>query len=128
MDSIIKIGSLGIVGVLLAIQFKTTKPEFGIYIGFAISIYIFSFCVGQFEAVSSQILVMKKYLEGMDGYLGILLKAVGITYVCEFAAGVCKDGGFASLAGQIEIVGKLAVMFAGLPILFAVIEQIEAFM
>ncbi|MDE5802672.1 MAG: stage III sporulation AC/AD family protein, partial [Lachnospiraceae bacterium] len=63
-----------------------------------------------------------------EGYLGTLLKIVGITYICEFSAGICKDAGFAAVAGQIEVLGKLAVMFAGLPVLFAVLEQIQSFL
>lgn len=71
--------------------------------------------------------VLQKYMAGQEGYLGTLLKIVGITYICEFSAGICKDAGFTSVAGQIEVLGKLTVMFAGLPILLAVIEQIQGF-
>ena len=56
--------------------------------------------------------------------LGILMKVVGITYLCEFSVGMCKDAGFTAVADQIEILGKLSVLFAGLPILLAVIRQI----
>ena len=38
------------------------------------------------------------------------------------------DAGYHAVAGQIEVLGKLTVMFAGLPILFAVIEQIQSFL
>ncbi len=55
------------------------------------------------------------------------MKVIGITYICEFASGICKDAGYGSVAGQIEILGKLSVIFAGLPILFAVMEQIRNF-
>ena len=61
------------------------------------------------------------------GYLATLMKVIGITYICEFASGICKDAGYGSVAGQIEILGKLSVIFAGLPILFAVMEQIRNF-
>lgn len=64
------------------------------------------------------------YLGETQGYLGILMKVVGITYLCEFSAGMCKDAGFTAVADQIEILGKLSVLFAGLPILLAVIRQI----
>ena len=57
-----------------------------------------------------------------------MLKVIGITYVCEFSSGVCRDAGYQAVAGQIEVLGKLTVMFAGLPILFAVIEQIHGFL
>ena len=73
----------------------------------------------------SQISFVKNYLGDAQGYLSILLKVIGITYICEFSAGICKDAGFHSVADQIEILGKLSVLFAGLPILFAVIEQIQ---
>ncbi len=128
MAEILRIGALGILGVMLAVQFKSQKPEYGIYIGFALSILIFSFVMGQVEAVISQFELIRRYLGEEEKYLSVLFKVVGITYICEFCAGVCKDSGFGSIAGQIEILGKLTVMFAGLPILFAVIEQIQLFM
>ena len=71
---------------------------------------------------------IRDYLGGAESYLSILLRVIGITYICEFSAGICKDAGYQSVAGQIEILGKLAVMFAGLPILFTVIEQIQSFL
>ena len=66
----------------------------------------------------------QQYLGDAKGYLGILMKVVGITYLCEFSAGICKDAGFAAVSDQIEILGKLSVLFAGLPILLTVIRQI----
>lgn len=128
MGEIIKVGMLGIVGVLLAIQFKSLKTEYSMYIGFAIGILIFGYVLRQVEAVMGQIAFIRKYLGDAQGYLAILLKVVGITYICEFSAGICKDAGFHAIADQIEILGKLSVMFAGLPILFAVIEQIQGVM
>lgn len=128
MAEIIKVGMLGIVGVLIAVQFKAQKPEYGIYIGFVIGILIFSYALREFGAVLSQFELIKKYLGTGEGYLTILLKVIGITYICEFSSGICKDAGYGSVADQIEVLGKLSVMFAGLPILFAVIEQIQSFM
>ncbi len=128
MQELVKIAFLGVAGVLLAVQFKGQKPEYGIYIGLAISILIFGYAMGQVEAVVSQFGKLRSYLGGSESYLAILLKVIGITYICEFSAGICKDAGYQSVAGQIEVLGKLSVMFAGLPILFAVIDQIQNFL
>lgn len=128
MTELVKIVFLGIAGVLLAVQFKAGKPEYGLYIGMAVSIIIFSFVLRQVAAVTVQFGRLKGFLNGAEGYLSILLKVIGITYICEFGAGVCKDAGYNSVAGQIEVLGKLTVMFAGLPVLFAVIEQIQSFL
>lgn len=126
MSEIIKVGMLGIVGVLLAVQFKANKPEYGMYIGFAISIVIFCYGLGQIQAVLEQFDTIRGVLGDSKEYLTVLLRVIGVTYICEFSAGICKDAGYGSMAEQIEIFGKLSVMFAGIPILFAVIEQIQS--
>ena len=82
----------------------------------------------QAALAAAQFSKIRAYLNGAEGYLAILLKVIGITYMCEFSAGICRDAGHQSVAGQIEVLGKLTVMFAGLPILFAVIEQIQSFL
>ncbi|MBD5497320.1 MAG: stage III sporulation protein AD [Lachnospiraceae bacterium] len=125
---IIKIGLLGIIGVLLAGWFKGSKPEYTLYIGVGAAVLIFAYAVRFFYSLIARLLDLQAYMEGGEGYLGTLLKIVGITYICEFSAGICKDAGFAAVAGQIEVLGKLAVMFAGLPVLLAVLEQIQSFL
>lgn len=127
MPEIVKIGMLGIIGVLLAVQFKSTKPEYALYIGLGAAVMVFYYVVKSMYALSNQIASLQKYMAEGGSYMGTLLKIVGITYICEFSAGICKDAGYGSIAAQIEILGKLTIMFAGLPILLAVIEQIQNF-
>lgn len=128
MGEMVRVGFLGIAGVLLAVQFKSHKPEYAVYIGLGLGVLIFAYAIRQVEAVIGQLDRIKGYLGGAESYLSILLRVIGITYICEFSAGICKDAGYQSVAGQLEILGKLAIMFAGLPVLFAVIEQIQNFM
>ena len=127
MAEMIKISVFGILGVLLAVQFRANKPEYATYIGIAIGVVIFSYLVSQFRAVLGALELMKQYISGSEEYLSVLLKVVSITYICEFGAGVCKDAGYGAVAEQIEVMGKLSVMFAGLPILLAVVEQLQSF-
>ncbi len=128
MTELVKVAFLGIAGVLLAIQFRGSKPEYATYMGLAVSIIVFFFSIRQVETVTAQFSRIREYLNGAEGYLSILLKVIGITYICDFSADICRDAGYQAVAGQIEVLGKLTVMFAGLPILFAVIEQIQSFL
>lgn len=128
MGEVIKIGMLGIVGVLFALLFKGEKQEYSHYIGFGVAVLIFYYVVQSLFTLTGRLEILQVYFSGNENYLGTLLKIVGITYICEFSAGICKDAGFSSVAGQIEVLGKLSVMFAGLPILLAVIEQIQEFL
>lgn len=124
---IVKVGLLGLVGVLIAVQFRSQKPEYGVYIGIGVCVLLFGYALRYLGNVAAQFQTLQKYAETGQGYLAVLLRIVGITYICEFSAGICKDAGYQSVAAQIEVLGKLTVMFAGLPIFFAVIEQMEGF-
>ena len=125
MAEIMKIGILGLAGVLLAIQFKTIKPEYATYIGLGLGDLIMGYTLGQFQTLVGSIETLQKYFSGAESYLTILVKVIGITYICEFCAGICKDAGYGSIADQIEILGKLSVMFAGVPIIMAVIQTLD---
>ena len=128
MTEVVKIGVIGILSVLLAAQFKSTKSEYSLYIAFGVAILIFSYIIKYLYSLVMQMENLQEYLSGSYSYLKTLLKIVGITYICEFCAGICKDAGYQSVASQIEIMGKLSVMIAGMPILMAVIEQINSFL
>ncbi|MBD5549079.1 MAG: stage III sporulation protein AD [Lachnospiraceae bacterium] len=123
---IVKIGILGVAGVMLALQFKSNRQEYGVYIGAALCLVIFTISLSGLETLLGRVKELQKYLNGSGDYIGFLLKAVGITYVCEFCASICKDAGYGAVAGQIEIFGKLSVLLMGIPVLTAVIENINA--
>ena len=124
MAEIIKIALLGITGVLFAVQFRQQRPEYALLIGFALSVLVFSYVLGLAGSLLDEFLGLQQYLGETQGYLGILMKVVGITYLCEFSAGMCKDAGFTAVADQIEILVKFSVLFAGRRIVLAVIRQI----
>ncbi|MBQ6886628.1 MAG: stage III sporulation AC/AD family protein [Lachnospiraceae bacterium] len=126
--NMMKIGILGIVGALIGIQFKSQKQEYSMYIGFAVCIIIFSYGVQCLESVLNTIFEWKELLGTSASYIGVLIKITGITYICEFCAGICKEAGFSAVAGQIEIAGKLSVLLSGMPILVALIETIQGFL
>lgn len=123
---IVKIGILGVAGVMIALQFKSGRPEYGVYLGTVICLIIFFFSLQGLGSLLLRVREIETYLSGSGGYLGFLLKAVGITYVCEFCASICKDAGYGAVAGQIEIFGKLSVLMMGIPVLIAVVENINA--
>lgn len=122
----VKIGILGVAGVMIALQFKTVKPEISLYMGFAVCVVIFTFSVNGMMQILSKMEELQSYISGSDSYFALLFKAVGITYISEFCASICKDAGYGAVAGQIEIFGKLTVLFMGMPVLAAVIENISS--
>lgn len=122
----VKIGLIGIVGVLLAVGLKNYKAEYGVYIGIAVCLIILGYTTRYFTQILEQMEQLRGYLNDNYKYLTVLLKAVGATYACEFCAGICKDAGYGGIAGQVEMLGKLYILLVGMPVLLALMENIQA--
>ena len=126
--NMIQIGIIGVAGTLLAVQFKSGKSEYGIYISVALSLVILFAIIGRLEVIIDALRTIANYINMDTAYIGTLIKMLGITYVAEFSAGICKDAGYQTIALQIEIFGKLAVLVLSMPVLMALLNTIKEFL
>lgn len=125
---VVQIGILGIAGTLLAVQFKSGKSEYGIYIGAALSFFIFFCILDKLEIMVEAVKTIGSYIRMDAVYIGTLVKMLGVTYIAEFSSNICKDAGYQTIAKQIEIFGKLAILVMSMPILTALLETIAGFL
>ena len=126
--SMMQVGALGVAGALLAIQFKNGKAEYGIYISIALSILIFFAILSPLKIIIKTIQTIGNYINLDSAYIGTLLKMLGITYLAEFSSNICKDAGYQTIAGQIEVFGKLLILALGTPILLTLLDTIKGFL
>lgn len=125
---IIRICAAGVACVLIALLMKEVKPEYSAYLTIAAGIFILLFSVGKFSYLYESLKKIQQYLPIDTTYMNILMKMIGITYIGQFSAGICKDAGYSAVAGQIEIYGRLAVLAISMPILTALLETIHEFL
>lgn len=124
----IQIALFGVVGTLLALQFKSGKSEYGIYVSLAVSLFLFLCMLSRLEIFVQTVKKIADYIKLDAGQMSILLKMAGVTYVAEFASGICKDVGYQNIAVQIEIFTKLTILAIGMPVLLALLELIGDFL
>ncbi|MCI6043345.1 stage III sporulation AC/AD family protein [bacterium] len=125
---IIRISVVGIAGVFLAILLKQVRPEYSLYITMAAGVAILFYSAGKLSYLLSSLRKIQQYVPVDAAYMTILLKMIGITYIGQFCAGICKDAGYSAVAGQIEIFGRLAVLAVSMPVLTALLETIHEFL
>ncbi len=125
---IMKIAILGIAAILIAIQFKSNKSEYGIYISLVAAIIIFYFGITKLDMILETINKISGYISINQKFIAILIKIIGITYICEFASSLCKDAGYSAIASQIEVVGKLSILAISMPVLLALLETVNSFL
>ncbi len=114
-------------GALLGILLKGQKKEYELFVTLGVSLCIFYFIISKLELVLAVINRMQEYVELDTGYIAILVKMIGITYVSEFSANLCRDAGYQAVAGQIEMFGKLSILVISMPVLLVLLETLEGF-
>ena len=117
---------LGIVTIIVSMAMKQGRAEFATFVSFTgsiliawIAIRLLGGIIGSFERLEQLVAIDMEYLT-------LLMKMIGVTYVSEFASAICRDAGYSSVAGQIELVGKLTILTIGMPIVMALFELMVA--
>lgn len=126
--TIVSAAALGLVAVLLAVQFKSKGGEFGTYLIMGAGLVLFFYGTGKMQTIVDTARQIQSFININSVYLTTLLKMVGITYIAEFASGICKDAGYGSMGTQIEIFGKLSILAVSMPIILALLETLQEFM
>ncbi len=116
--------ALIIIAIMLALSLKSKNPEISGIISLGLCLLLISICVERIKIIVSRIKSISINVDIDKTYILILLKLIGIAYICEFAAGISKDAGYGAVASQIELLGKLTMLMVSLPILSQVIEII----
>lgn len=123
---VLKIAIAGIVGVLFAVQLRTVRPEYALYVGMVTCVVLFYYGVSRLSVVVETLNSIQNYVTVSDVYVKMLLKIIGVTYIAEFSSAICRDAGYQAVAGQIEVFSKLVILASSMPVLQALLETIDA--
>lgn len=121
----LKAAMIGVMAVFLAMIVKKDKAEFSLFVVLAGCMLLLTLSIDRLSEVILAVRRLEEYLGEGSFYIGILLKMVGITYVADFGANLCKDAGYGSVASQIEFFGKIMLLAVSIPLLLTLIETIE---
>lgn len=124
MVIILQIAGITLITTFLFLIIKEQKPNL------AFLLVLFVGC-GLFIIVMDQIQILIRLIDELASYASIhplyvqtILKIIGIAYITEFASQITKDAGLQSLAGKMELVGKILILVLSVPIFTALMETI----
>lgn len=121
----LKVVLIGLVAVFAVLLLKVGKPEFAMAVSLAACVLILLFAGGTLTAVIGDMQNLFQYISLPEGYLKILFKILGVAYLAEFGSALCKDAGQTAISGQIELVGKLAILAISMPVVTSMFETIN---
>ncbi len=114
---IVKIAFVGILTVLTYALLRNIKPEIAPLVALGGAGIIFLALSGSLLEVSGGMDEMMT-LAGLDKEnVSLLLKALGICVVTQFAADICYDNSCSSVAAAVELAGRIGALSLTLPMI-----------
>jgi stage III sporulation protein AD len=121
---IIQVVGLGFVVTLLSLIIRSQKPELAVQLSLTLAVVIFLFVLTKISVVLTLFQDLADKANVSPLYFNTILKVIGIAYVTEFGAQICRDAGEGAVAGKIEFAGKVLIVVMAVPVLALVLDTI----
>ena len=113
--AVIKIMLLIICSLMLVTILKSVKSGVSVFLLIFVTAAVFVFVCTQLGSVIDFINTLASKAGIDEQYIGIILKCIGVCFLGDFAAGICRDCGENTLANNSEIVCKCSIIVIALP-------------
>lgn len=122
-----KIGGLALVSLVVLLVLRQLKPEWGALVRMAAAVVAAGFILTALSGVLSLV----EELSSISGEAlpadtwGILLRALGVAFLTEIAASICRDSGEGGLAGWVEMAGRVEILLLSFPLIRTVLSTVS---
>lgn len=121
---ILKISALGIVTAVLVITVKRTHPEMALQLSIIAGLILFLFSIDYLREVVDFIRDFSERFAFAYQSILLVIKIIGIAYICEFTIQILKDAGESAIASKVELAAKLVVIVVSLPLLTTFLDLV----
>ncbi|QCX32705.1 stage III sporulation protein AD [Caloramator sp. E03] len=121
---IIQIVIIGIISTIIVVLLKDERPEIAMELSLIAGIIIFLMMISRITVVIQALQQIAAKVNIEFTYINIVLKIIAIAYIASFGIEICKDAGQTSIAGKIEMAGKILIIALAIPILMAVMDMV----
>ncbi len=114
---IFKIILIALLATVMILIIKQTRPEIAVLVSVITVTILFLFSI---DKVGQVIELIKRLSESAGlpyEFLNIILKIIGIAYITEFGANICKDVGESAIASKVQFAGKCIIIVLGISII-----------
>ncbi len=126
MIGLLKIICIALVAVIIISIVKVYKPEYVIEITICSSIILLYFIIEGIAYGLNYIEDIYHNLAYGKSYFPIIIKVLAIAYTTEFAIALCNDAGEKSIAGMIELAGKITIFLTAIPVFESLISLLNS--
>ena len=120
-----RIGGIATVGLAALLILRAYKPEWASLLRMAVTVVALGLTLTLAATVLSHVTELASATGALEGEgWPILLKALGVAFLTETAASVCRDSGETGLATWVETAGKLEILLLSFPLIRTVMDTV----
>lgn len=121
---IAQVVALAIVAVVLLLVVRPQRPELAVLLSLTVGLVIFFMVAQRLAAIIDFLRDLARRAQVDVIYLNTILKIVGIAYIAEIGAQVCRDAGEGAVASKVEFAAKVLILMLAVPIVMAILEAV----
>lgn len=123
--SIMAIVALALLGTVIAVFLKESKLKTAaMLVMLALAAIIFLRLLPSLQSLFDSFSALAESSGVNAYYLALLLKIIGLAYIAEFGAQLCRDAGEGAAALKIEFAAKIAILLLSLPVVVSIIQAV----
>lgn len=126
-SELFKIIAVVILAVILITALRKNSGEYSVLLLIAVIIVGVTFFAENLSDLFFELRNLFAVKNNIVIYFEIVLKALGIAYITSFAADVCRDYGYSSLAQLAELGGKISILILSLPLVKSLLNTVSKF-
>lgn len=119
---IVQVVSICIVATIMILVIKGQRPEIAMLISIAAGIFILLMIASKVSLIIDLLSKLSGKMNIDTVFFSTILKIIGIAYIAEFGAEICKDAGESAIASKIELGGKIFIAVLAIPIISSLVE------
>lgn len=122
-----KVGGIALTGLSALLILRAYKPEWAAFLRMAVTVVSLGLVISMAATAVGYVTDLTAATGALDGEAWtILLKALGLAFLTETAASVCRDSGEAGLATWVETAGKLEILLLSFPLIRTVLDTVAS--
>ena len=124
--TIADIGGLAMIALTALLILKQYKPEWTPFVRIAVTLLAMGSLLTMIGGILTNLQTLTNGTDALHTEAWtILLKALGVAFLTETAASVCRDSGESGLAGWVETAGKMEILLLAFPLIQTAMETVK---
>ena len=119
-----KIIGLGITAVLLSALLKNYRPEISVSISVIACAVMFALIGPYFKSVTVFFVDLSRQVGIEVQFMIIVVKVIGVAFITQIGAEICKDAGETAIGTNIEVCGKIIIIAMSMPIIYRLFDVV----